>query len=137
MSYTREILSENDRSHLQPYGEKITVSWTADSGGGHSEVITSLRGFLVKLRTGPGSSAPTAYGLQLFETTVGEQLTTVDELNGITSGSNTRSATVQEKLPVAGSGVTLLTYMNGDYTFTISGAGNGGQGICEFYLKNR
>lgn len=137
MSFVRQILLENDRSHWQPYGEKITVTWTADASGNHTEVIENLRGFLVKLKTGPGGVAPTAYGVTLFDTTTGEVLTTADELGGIASGANARSATLNQILPAPGAGVILICYLNGNYTFTISGAGNGGQGICEFYIKNR
>lgn len=137
MSQVRTILTENDRSHLQPYGEKITVTWTADGSGNYSELVENMRGFLVMLQTGPGGVAPTTYGVTLKAVVATSPFTALDELSGIASGTNTRSATLQEKLPLAGSGVSLLTYLSGNYTFAISGAGSGGQGICEFYIKNR
>lgn len=137
MAQSRILLKENDRSHLQPFGEKITVTWTADGSGNFSVSLEDIRGFLVKLKTGPGGTPPTAYDLKIFEATTGEQITGVDELSGICSGANARSATDDEQLPVAGSGVSLLTYFNGNYTATITGAGAGGQGIFELYVKNR
>lgn len=131
MSFLKNILRENDRSHLQPYGEQITIAWTADASGNYTEVIENMKGWIVLMLTRPGGVAPTSYGITLLPT-VG--YTSLDMLSGVGAG---RSATNQERIPDAGNGISLITYVNGDYTFSVSSAGNGGQGVCDFFIKNR
>lgn len=130
MAFTRTDLMETRLARLVKVGEIFVWSWTADGSGNVTEDFpVRLEGWISLLMTKPGSPTPTSYGLVVNRKT---GFTTLDVLGGAAAG---RSTSAQEVLPEPNSGITLLCEVNGLYSASISGAGNGGQGTAEFHVR--
>lgn len=106
---------------------KIQVDWTSDASG-NADVSIELYGYLIKVITKPGASAPTAlYDISL----VSPDGTSCDELATLL---NDRSATATEVKYTTISGSSVPVLLAGTYTFTVANAGNAKNGTCYLYL---
>lgn len=123
---TRTPLQEVDKAHL---GERVSVAWTSDGSGNATASLIKLRGWIVKVITYPGSAAPTDdYDIKLKDSTGFDVLGSV---------LNDRDTSNTEQIPTPNSGVSIVTYVNGDYTFDVSNAGSAKNGTCVFYIKTK
>lgn len=111
-------------------GETVSVAWTADAAAATVPNTTMvMRGFLVKAVTNPGSTAPT----DNYDITLGDPSdSALDTLAG--SLANRDTTNTEQALPVV-SGAVVPVYLNGTYTFGLSGnAVNSATGTVVFYL---
>lgn len=105
---------------MQYSGKKyksLTVDWVADSVNGSvpNTLIPKLSGYLVKVITKPGATAPTAnYSIKLFDPLEA----TADALAGTLAS---RSATLTEVVYPATSAAVTPPLLLGDHQFSISG----------------
>jgi len=108
---------------------KVTIPWTSDaSAGSVGEIAVELpAGTLLRLRTDPGSAAPTDnYDITLLDAIGG-----ADVLGGV--GANRDTTNTEIAVPVEG------TYFRpwiagGDYYPTIAAAGNEKTGTIELFI---
>ncbi len=108
--------------------QKISVAWVSAADGSASGTFEAY-GFLVKMVTNPGATAPTAdYDITLIDGAG------VDALAG--TGVDRHTATSQQVYPlVTGAATPVLLY--GSHTFTIANAGDSKIGVCDFYVMPR
>jgi hypothetical protein len=128
MATVREELKETVFTREAKLGELLTTSWTSDASGNYSEVV-SMKGWLVRLVTDPTDGPTDNYDLTLISA-----LTGLDELEGEGADRDTANS---EQLPAFGSGVSVLCYLNGNYTVTIANGGNAKSGKIYWFLKNQ
>lgn len=106
--------------------ERIVVDWTSDASGNADVSIANLYGWLVKIVTDPGSTAPTD----------NYDITLVDE-NGIDAlagaGADRDTANTEQVYPVASGGQTPV-FLCGTHTFTVANAGNAKVGRAVLYI---
>jgi len=96
--------------------EKIKIDWTADAADGSvpNTSVTRLYGWVVKVLTNPGSTAPTDnYDIELLD----PDDSTVDALAGALANRDTANS--EQVYPVATSAATPV-FLAGDYTFKLS-----------------
>lgn len=131
MATSMSPLMEIWDTRLEKFGELFTTTWTSDSGGAYTETVF-MRGWLVKVVTDPGATAPTDnYDLTLIETLGG-----ADALGGALNDRDTATTEIYPH-PVSNPGVSVICYLNGYYTITIANAGNAKVGTIYWYVKNR
>lgn len=113
-------------------GKKITVTATADStDGSYVTKAIEMRGFIVKVVTNPGATAPTDnYDIALN----GPEDTALDSLGGALANRDT--ANTEQVYPVI-SGATVPVYVNGKPTLAITGNSvNSAVTVITFYMLN-
>lgn len=109
-------------------GQKFVVDWTSDASGDVNGETLHIRGFVVKVITNPGSTAPTDnYDFELTD----PDDSSLDLLAGACLNRDT--ATTEQVYPVV-SGAATPPYANGYYGFKISNAGNAKQGRVILYV---
>lgn len=127
MAATVENLQEVLRTNLIKTGERVTIPWTSDGSGNYTESMV-LRGWLVEIQTDPGATAPTDnYDIKLKDSN------SVDVLADLALNRDTATT---EFIPTPGSGITILKYLNGTYTFDVSNAGAAKTGTAVLTIKN-
>lgn len=106
--------------------ERIVVDWTSDASGNADVSIANLYGYLIKLVTDPGSTAPTDdYDITLVDEN------SIDALAG--AGANRDTANTEQVYPVA-SGAQCPVFLCGTHTFTVANAGNAKVGRAVLYI---
>lgn len=128
LTVTRTDLLEKAVQGMNPnvVGELVSVAWTSTAGGA-ADISVELKGWIVKAITDPasGGSAPTDnYDITLLRNGL-------DILDGCLLNRDTANT---EQVPTANSGISVITYANGTYTFTVANAGDTKGGVCEFYV---
>lgn len=111
--------------------KKIVVSFTADSADGSvPDTTVALDGYLVKIVTNPGATAPTDNWDFVINDAGG-----VDVLGG--AGAN-RDTTNTEQIYPTISGATVPVWCEGSHTLAISGNSvNSAVGTITIYVKDR
>lgn len=106
--------------------ERIVVDWTSDASGDADVSIANLYGWLVKIVTDPGATAPTDdYDITLVDEN------SVDALASLAVNRDT--ANTEQVYPVA-SGANVPIFLCGTHTFTIANAGNAKVGRTVLYI---
>lgn len=108
------------------YGNKFSIAWTSDASGNADVSVPNMNGWLVKLVTDPGATAPTD----------NYDITLVDE-NSIDALADTglnRDTANTEQVYTLASGAQTPIFLTGTYTFTVANAGNAKQGTAVFYV---
>ena len=106
--------------------ERIVIDWTSDASGNADVSIPGLYGYLLKMVTDPGSTAPTDdYDITLVDEN------SIDALAG--AGANRDTANTEQVYPVA-SGAATPVFLCGTHTFTVANAGNAKVGRAVLYV---
>jgi hypothetical protein len=106
--------------------ERVVIDWTSDASGNADVSIANLYGFLIKLVTDPGSTAPTDdYDITLMDENG------IDALAG--AGMNRDTSTTEQVYPTATS-AAIPVFLCGTHTFTVANAGNAKVGKAVFYI---
>lgn len=129
MAGTVTKVEANIRANGEKFGgKKYTISWTSDASGDATIAISQMNGWLVKVVTDPGSTAPTD----------DYDLTLVDEnsLDALASTGLNRDTTNTEQVYNVMSGAVVPIFLSGDHTFTIANAGNAKVGVAVLYVVN-
>lgn len=122
----KPLTSRNNR-----FVEKIQVDWTADAADGSlpNTSLTGLYGWLVKVVTNPGSTAPTAnYDIKLFD----PDDAAFDAAAGLLIDRHTTAT--EQVYPLIANGAVPL-FFAGDYVLNITGNSvNSATGQIFFYF---
>lgn len=106
--------------------ERIVIDWTSAADGSATQSIENLYGWLVKVVTDPGATAPTD----------NYDLTLVDE-NSIDAAEsallNRDTANTETVYPIA-TGAQTPVFLCGTHTFTVANAGDSKVGRCVLYM---
>ncbi len=103
----------------------VTVSWTSAADGSATGTV-NLQGFLIKVVTDPGATAPTDnYDISLVQNGI-------DQLGDLLLNRDT--ANTEMVYPVV-SGACTPIFLAGDHTFTIANAGDSKVGTVYFYIR--
>jgi hypothetical protein len=128
------ITSSRTRSRTTPYSRKftkvITVDWVADAADGSVPALSlPLSGYLIKVVTNPGATAPTAnYDIALNDPSD-------SALNVWSTALDNRHTTNTEQVYPAISGAVTPILLNGTYSLAVSGnAVNSATGQIQLYL---
>jgi hypothetical protein len=112
--------------------EIVTVDWVADASAATVPNLTiTLDGYLVKVVTNPGSTAPT----DLYDITLGDpEDSNLDAAGGLLAN---RATTTTQQVYTLVSGASSPLLLAGDYTLAISNnAVNSASGRIIFYLTD-
>lgn len=116
----------------QRFCKKVSVSWTADAADGSlpATSITDLNGWLIKVVTNPGATAPTAnYDIALND----PDASGLDALGGKLIDRHTTAD--EQVYPSIGATPTTPIFLAGTYSLAITGnAVNSATGLVVFYL---
>lgn len=124
VSFTRDFLYDVHRSFI---GEQIVVTWVSDASGNADIAIPKLRAWLTKAKTKPSATAPTDnYDVEILDPDG------FDVLGGVLHDRDTATT---EQIPTPNSGVAIVAEFNGDYTFSVSNAGNAKGGTCTLRFR--
>ena len=105
---------------------KYSFDWTSDASGNATCAVPNMQGWLVKLVTDPGATAPTDnYDITLVDEN------SIDALAG--TGADRDTANTEQVYTVATSAQTPI-FLSGAYTFTVANAGNAKVGVAVFYV---
>lgn len=138
VSETRTDLYGMSGGGTYKIGEKVSLTFTADASDGSVPVTSvTLRGFLAKVLTNPGSTAPTSnYDIRLTD----PDDSNFDALSAALDNRHTTS-TEQVYPLIAGSPGTVTAvrpFLNGVYAVSISGNSvNSATGLIVLYLLNQ
>lgn len=125
VTFTKENVQYR-KPHQQ--AQLVTINWLSDVSGNASILIPDIRGFIVSALTKPGAATPVdLYGIELFHSV----FTTLDVLEGALLS---RSATLQQRVPQANSGINSICHVHGGYTFSVKAAGANKDGVCLFEI---
>lgn len=129
---TREHLECGAQDTRNKRIEKVTVAWTAHTDGTFTTASVPLSGWLIKVITNPGSTAPTAnYDI----TVTSPDGADLDELAGTLANRHTTATEVV--YPVGTSGAATPILLSGTYGVAIANNSvNGATGTIIFYLIN-
>jgi hypothetical protein len=117
---TSESFGEENRKR------KYVVSWTSATGGAATLSIPDMNGWLIKIVTDPGATAPTDdYDITLIDEN------SVDALQSL--GLNRDTANTESTYTFV-SGAPVPIYLSGTHTFTLANAGDEKVGTCTFYM---
>jgi hypothetical protein len=106
--------------------ERIVVDWTSDASGNADVSIANLYGYLIKVVTDPGATAPTDdYDITLVDENSVDAAASL-LLNRDTANSETVYPTV--------SGAATPVFLCGTHTFTVANAGNAKVGRAVLYV---
>ena len=122
ISYTRttETFGEESRK------SKFVVSWTSATGGAGTLSIPDMNGWLIKIVTDPGATAPTDdYDITLVDENSADALQSL--------GLNRDTANTESTYMFV-SGAPTPIYLSGTHTFTLANAGDEKVGTCTFYM---
>lgn len=114
------------------YITTVTGTWTADDADGSiPSASVDMNGWVIKVVTNPGSTAPT----DNYDITVGDPNDT--SLDALASQLKDRdSANTEQVYPIATNGVTPIL-LGGTYTIAITGNSvNSATGTYTFYIKD-
>jgi len=112
-----------------PNGKRITrivIDWVSAADGSCTKALDAIYGYLVKMVTDPGSTAPTDnYDITLIDQDG------ADALAG--AGADRDTANTEQVYPVA-SGAQVPVFLCGTHTFTIAAAGDSKVGKTVLYI---
>lgn len=124
---TREQIEigKNERRRV----EKVTVAWTAHTDGSFTTTNIDLAGFVLKVVTNPGSTAPTAnYDISLTDPDG-------SDLDAMATLLNNRHTTATEQVYPLISGGSIPIFLCGTYGLAIANNSvNAATGTIIFYL---
>lgn len=124
VTVTREEIKPSQRN--TKHVTKVIVDWTSDADGDADVAIKNLSGWLVKVVTDPGSSAPTDnYDVTLIDEDGADALQSLC-LNRDTSNS--------ESVYTLVTGAATPVLLAGTHTFTVANAGNAASGRAVLYM---
>lgn len=137
-------LLEMTQDHLDNHGTVFTTSWTSSSGGTYTETV-DFRGFIAKIDfiPGTGGNQPSDnYGVQLLDSNGRDVLAVPNGFVGYRTTTKTAVGAslgnaAPESYPEPMKGTNIITYVNGNYTISISAAGNTKSGTIVWTIKNR
>lgn len=104
----------------------FTVTCTSATDGTATLAIPNMNGWLIKVTTDPGATAPTA----------NYDITLVDALSADAAESLliNRSATATETVYTFVSGAPTPVFLAGTHTFTVANAGDAKDFVCTMYM---
>lgn len=106
--------------------ERVSIAWTSHTDGTGSVAIDGLYGWLVKMVTDPGATAPTDnYDITLVDEN------SADALEGL--GANRDTANTETVYTLV-SGAATPVFLCGTHTFTIANAGDSKVGTAVLYI---
>lgn len=106
--------------------EKIKIEWTSHTDGSGSVQIPNMSGYLIKVITDPGATAPTDnYDITLVD---------ADGYDAAESLLINRDTANTEVVYPVVSGAATPVLLLGTHTFTIANAGSTKDGVCILYL---
>lgn len=136
-SISSQVFTDYSKSATGKRVEIITVAWTADNADGTVPALSlALNGYLIKVITNPGATAPTAnYDIALGD----PEDSNLDALNGALA--NRHTSTTEQVYPMhAGAPGTVSShpiFLSGAYSLTVSNnAVNSATGRIIFYLTD-
>lgn len=110
------------------HGRKVVASWTAHTDGSFTATEISLGGFVSKVVTNPGSTAPT----DNYDITCGDPSdTTLDVFGGALANRDTANT---EQAYTVISGATMPVYASTCTLQITNNSVNGATGTIEFYV---
>ena len=106
--------------------ERISIAWTSHTDGAGTVAIPNLYGWLVRVVTNPGATAPTDdYDITLIDE---------DGLDSAQSLLLNRDTANTEAVNTFATGAPTPILLCGTYTFTLANAGSQKEGVCVLYL---
>lgn len=130
-TYTRTSMFKDGQSGRPvKIGDKFTVTWTADaSDGSVPDVAIPMYGFVVKVVTNPGGTAPTDnYDIALED----PDDNALDALGGLLADRDT--STTEQVYPVI-TGAATPVFVNGTYNSSLSNNSvNSATGEIHYYV---
>ena len=105
---------------------KISIAWVSAADGSATGTFQA-HGYLVKVITDPGATAPTA----------DYDITLVDEYGFDAAGgalADRHTSTTQAVYPIGASGGVVAPLMHGTHTFTVANAGDSKVGTCILFI---
>lgn len=128
-SSTTTTRSELRNRRQEIVGEYVKVAWTADDSDGSvpDTTLNRLRGFIVRVKTNPGATAPTDdYDLSLEDSDGDDVLVTL---------LNDRDTADSEFVTPSDSSAPVPIYVNGNYTLALANNSvNSATGSVEFWI---
>lgn len=122
-------LIKSGLGHKKIIGEKISVTCTAHTDGTFANATLSLNGFLVRLTTNPGATAPQ----DNYDIT----LTDADGLDVVESLALNRDTANSEGVYIVATGAPTPPLLTGDHTLALANNNvNGAITVVNLYIYN-